>query len=421
LTERETMSVVDAAWLRMDQPTNPMTITAVLRLAERLGRAELEALLRERLLAHDRFRQRAASSRVPFGPPSWELDETFALEAHVHHVGLPAPGDDEQLAALVGDLMSAPLERARPLWSVHVVDGPGAGSTLVARIHHAMGDGVALVRLLLGLTDEGAGLPPIEVGLSPSRPAHVLDAVRDAAAQAATLGRLLLLPSDPRTALKEPLGVVKRAAWSRAYGLGDLKAASRARGVTVNDLVTAAVAGAVRAHLLARGGWPEGREVRALVPVFLRSESAGQSLGNHFGLVFLALPIEASSPDERLRLVHERMRALKSSPDAMVALGVLGAMGVASRELEELGVDLFTRKASLLVTNVPGPPMPIHLAGKRLDDLLVWAPVSGHVGLGVSILSYAGRVRVGVACDAHVLQAPSELLGALERELELLT
>ena len=202
---REPVAHVDAAWLRMDTPTNLMQITSLLVFDEQLELARLEKLIEERLLPHERFRQRIVEHRI--GVPEWELDPHFDLRRHVHRVALPHPGNMQALADLLGDLMSTPLDHARPLWQVHLIEGYGSGCALIARLHHCIGDGVALLGVMLGLTEEGRGVSLQEVGLMPSKPARVVDAAKQAAAQAVTLGRLLMLPSDSRSLLQGELGV----------------------------------------------------------------------------------------------------------------------------------------------------------------------------------------------------------------------
>ncbi|HEX8950717.1 MAG TPA: wax ester/triacylglycerol synthase domain-containing protein, partial [Polyangia bacterium] len=158
----ERLSAVDAAWLRMDSPTNRMMITSVLTFDEPIDFGALARLLEERLLPHERFRQRVVDGARG---PSWELDPEFDLRSHLHHVALPEPGDRATLAELVSDLMSSPLDRTRPLWQAHLVDGiEGGGAALVVRLSHCIGDGIALVRLLLSLTDDARGAAPQHVG-----------------------------------------------------------------------------------------------------------------------------------------------------------------------------------------------------------------------------------------------------------------
>lgn len=419
----EPLTAIDTAWLRMDQPTNPMMITAVLQLGEAVTRDEVARLVEEKLLVHARFRARVHDTNLPGVAPRWEVDPHFDPRNHVHALGLPAPRDRAAFAALVSDLASQVLDRQRPLWQLHVVDdAPGEGgrrgTALVVRLHHCLGDGVALVRLLLSLTDEGSAATPREPGRA-AAPHGALDRARDLAAQTAALGRILLLPADPETAWRGPLGVRKELAFSRPFPLEGVRRAAARVGGKINDALLAACAGAARSDLLRRG-WDGRRDVRCLVPVHVPGGRANDALGNHIGLVFVELPVTEPDREARLRAVRERTARVKEQPDATVALAVLAAMGVASRELEHVSVQVLAAKASALVTNVPGPTARVHLGGHPVEAMLVWAPVSGGIGLGFSLLSYAGEVRLGVSSDALRVPDPRGLVEDFERELEAL-
>ncbi|MFO0592706.1 MAG: wax ester/triacylglycerol synthase family O-acyltransferase [Polyangiaceae bacterium] len=417
MTERTWMSPVDGAWLRMDSATNPMVINAVLFLEGAVPHAEVDRLLRDRLLIHPRFRRRVADSALPGIPPVWEEDPNFDLANHVHRSGLPAPGDEGALAEMVGDIMSSPLPRDRPLWQVHHIEGLAGGSVLVARIHHAVGDGVALVKLLIGFTDEGPKPPPPKVGLPPEKGAtNVMALASMAGAKAYSLGKMLALSADPVGPLKGTLGIQKKVAWSKAYDVAVIKRAAHARGAKLNDLVVATVGGALRSYLDQMGSQQD--TLRALVPVYVPSHARGAEMGNHFGLVFLQMPVGGGDIESRIHESKRLMDDLKRAPDALVAMTVLGAMGLASEGIERIGIKIFTKKASMLLTNVPGPTEALHILGRRLSSVLVWAPVSGDVALGVSMLSYAGTMRMNVSADARVVRDPGLIVKAFEETFE---
>lgn len=409
MSNRTSVNPVDAAWLRMDSASNPMVITTVFRFAAPLSDDALRATF-ERLLQHRRFRQRVVATRT-LTRASWEDDPEFDLSRHVERVRLPAPGDDAALERFISERMSTALERDRPLWHVDVIDGVGDGAALLVRVHHAVGDGVALVRLLLGVSGAGKDGTPVEVGIAPAPKAKTVRALVDRTrAQASTLTRLLTLPSDTQTSLRGELGSRKVAAFSKPIPLDVIKSLARAAGGHVNDLLAAAVAGAVRNHLR------DPRAVRALVPVFIRGDRA--EAGNHFGLAYLPLPVDEPSRKARLRAVKKDMDTIKSAPDATVAFVVLGAMGLASPSLERFGIELFTRKASMLITNVPGPAATVRVADQDVTSIVVWAPTSGSIGLGFSLLTYAGDLRLGVAADARLLPDPHALVTCFEKEID---
>jgi diacylglycerol O-acyltransferase len=415
---REPLRPVDAAWLRMDSPDNGMVITAMLSFDALPEPDRLLRLVEERLLPHRRFRQRVVDSR--FAGPAWELDPHFDIAAHFHRLALPSPGGQAELETLVGELMSIPLDHTRPLWHIYAIEGVGSAAALVARLHHSMGDGVALVRLLLGLTDEGPLAPPPEVGVDAPHPTRVVDRAKLLARQTTTLGRLLVLPGDHETVLRGELGTRKLAAWSPAIELDIPKAIASATGTKLNDVLVAALTGALRRELEGRGSFDRKHDIRALVPVYVRTHADLAELGNHFGLVYVPLPLTVLDPIERLEEVKRRFDEVKAEPDAVVSLGVLAAMGVAVSELERVGIELFTKKASVMITNVPGPPFPIHFGDREVTDMLVWAPVSGQIGVGLSLLSYANHLRLGVAADALRIPQPASLARAFTDEVEML-
>lgn len=402
---REPLSPVDAAWLGMGSEENPMVITAVLSFATPPTRASLVETM-TRVAESPRFRRRVVRGVTG---AHWEEDPSFDVDAHVTHVACPRPGDRAALEEVVSDVMGHSLDPLRPLWHLTLVDGVGEGAAVIARVHHALGDGMALVSMLLGLAASDATLA--DVGARPP-PAGVTDLARVGASHLATLGRLLVMPADPPTPLKGALGKRKRVAWTDALPLERLKAIGKHLDAKVNDVATALVSAALAEELERAGAMTPGLEIHALVPVFFRGEGG---LGNHFGLVFLALPLGVSDPFDRVRAVQRRMTIRKEGVDAAVSWEVLGAMGVASPELERIGIDIFSRKATLLVTNVPGPPVKVPLFGQTIDDIVVSAPNAGHIGLGVSILSYAGGVRVTVAADARVVDDPARVARAIER------
>ena len=410
------MSPVDGAWLRMDSPTNPMVINAVLFLEGAIPHIEIDRLLRDRLLIHPRFRRRVADSMIPGVPPSWEEDPHFDLANHLHRNALPSPGDEGALAELIGDIMSSPLPRDRPLWQVHHVEGLAGGSVLIARIHHAVGDGVALVKLLIGFTDEGPKKAPPKVGVAPQGATDLKAFAALAGAKAYSLGKMLALSADPVGPLKGTLGIQKKVAWSKPFDVGAIKRAAHARGAKLNDIVVAAVGGALRSYLDEMGSQQDS--LRALVPVYVPKHAQGSEMGNHFGLVFLQMPVGSGDVESRIHESKRLMDDLKRAPDALVAMTVLGAMGLASEGIERIGIKIFTKKATMLLTNVPGPTDALHMLGRRLSSVLVWAPVSGDVALGVSMLSYAGTMRMNVSADARVVREPGLIVKAFEELFE---
>ena len=443
----ETMSNVDTAWWHMERPTNLMMITGVMTLAQPIEFEEMHRIYEQRLLRFDRFRQRVVDSRAPLGSPQWEFDPHFDIRAHLHRIALPAPGNQAALQDLVSDLMSQPLDYSKPLWSFHLVDNVGAGCAIVGRLHHCIADGIALVRVLLSLTDASpdaiwiydessdrhpSGLlstllrPAVSAARSTLRltetvlnegietmlrPTRVLDAARLGTSGAARLAKIALYRPDPQTMFKGDLGVLKRAAWTeKPLSLVDVKVVGKTTGGTVNDVLLTAVSGALRRYLVEHDQPVDGLNIRALVPVNLRPLDKALELGNRFGLVFLSLPVGIEDQLDRLFELKKRMDEIKDSPEAVVALGVLHAMGMTPVEIEDLILRFFASKSTAVMTNVPGPRESLYFAGARVESIMAWVPQSGQLGLGVSIFSYAGNVWLGIATDEGLVPDPRRII-----------
>jgi WS/DGAT/MGAT family acyltransferase len=229
---------------------------------------------------------------------------------------------------------------------------------------------------------------------------------------------LVLRWPDPKTVFKGGLNVSKRAAWSKPLALQDVKEVGRSLEGTVNDVLLTAMAGALRRYLQDRDEPVEGLNLRAVVPVDLRRPGTHEELGNKFGLVFLSLPLGIADPGDRLHELKRRMDGLKSSLEAPVAYGILNAIGGSPQPVQDLVVDIFGTKGTAVMTNVIGPKEQIYLAGAPLESLMFWVPQSGHLGLGVSILSYAGRVWLGVITDEGLVPDPEIIVSEFHVEFD---
>ncbi|HZR07502.1 MAG TPA: wax ester/triacylglycerol synthase domain-containing protein, partial [Myxococcales bacterium] len=385
---REPMSPADAAWLQMDRPTNRMIISALLTFDGPLDPGALQRTLL-RVAALPRFHQRVFLPGILPGRPEWRDDPAFDLGAHVRHLAAPAPGGNAGLRQLVSDRMSARLPLSKALWEVDVIDGGGGASALLLRVHHCIGDGIALVSAMLGLADEPAAAPPEPQGRR-EKSFGPLAWAGQQLIRAGTFGRMLALPADPPTPFRGPTGPAKRAAWSAPVPLPHLRALAREHRATVNDVLMGTLAGVLREWLIHAGREVPDRDIRALVPVFLGGRNA--AMGNRFGMAFVDLPLGEPDAGARIRALKKSMDAIKASPMAPVAFDVLRFFGIAGRAVEKIGVDIFTRKATVMVTNVPGPRSRIRLAGRELESVMVWAPTSGGLGLSVTLLTYGGEL-----------------------------
>jgi WS/DGAT/MGAT family acyltransferase len=231
---------------------------------------------------------------------------------------------------------------------------------------------------------------------------------------------ILLMPDDSPTRLKGELSGRKVVAWSEPMALADVKTIGKGLSCSVNDVLLACVAGAVGEYLRARGDDPAGQEIRAMVPVNLRPLEQAHELGNRFGLAPLVLPVGIANPIERVYEVRRRMSALKGSYQPLLAFGVLALAGVLVKGAQDALLETFSRKATAVMTNVPGPAKPLQFCGSTLRQTMFWVPASGNIGLGVSILSYAGGVQFGIVADTARCPDPQALIAQFEPQFEAL-
>jgi diacylglycerol O-acyltransferase len=421
------LSMVDNAWLHMEMPTNLMMVGSLAFYDKPLDRDHLLATLRQRLLNQPRFVQRIESS--PLGPPRWVPDPLFDLNAHVHSIALPSPGGDAELRRLVGDLMSSPLDMSRPLWDAHLIENYHDGAAMLTRIHHCIADGTALVHVLLGLTsttaadslraphgatpmtehDAGFHLPALD-------PRHAVEGLVELGTHAYTLARLSAMWPDSSTPLRGDLGRTKQVAWTAPFPLERLRPLRETSGCTVNDILVTAVTGALRTYIRKHDtSVPE--HIRALVPVDMRPSGADGTMGNQFGLVFLDLPVGLAIRNDRLAIVHERMGAARHSPQPSVTFEVLGALGLVPQALRTLAVRFFGSKGTAVVTNVRGPEQQLYLAGRKLRHMTFFVPQSAMLGIGISVMTYAGQIQMGVIADAGLVPDPTAISADITHEL----
>jgi diacylglycerol O-acyltransferase / wax synthase len=451
--KRERMSSVDNAWLRMDRPSNLMMICGVLIFRERLALKSLRAAVKNRFMRFPRLTQRPV--QTPTGA-YWETDARFDIGAHVLRAAPEGRDSKRALEALVSRLVATPLAPTRPMWQFQLVDRYEQGSAVIVRIHHCYADGIALIQVMLSMTDAdraGAAAGPLPQrtadGEASDEPVDPIAAAYKRVAQAgsalmqkgaalwhdpvkavaladkgtaltAEIAKLAFMGEDSPTLFKGRPHTAKRAAWAEPIPLEDVKSIGRALDCSINDVLLSSVAGAIRSYLAARGEEVEHVTIRALVPVNLRPPEKALKLGNRFGLVFLDLPIGIENPVERLYAVRSNMRALKDSYQPMLALGILAAMGAGPKMLQEKLLALLAKNATAVMTNVPGPQQPLYLAGSRIDSMMFWVPQSGDIGMGVSILSYDGRVYFGLVTDHSLCPDPNRIIERFAPEFEKL-
>jgi diacylglycerol O-acyltransferase / wax synthase len=445
------MAPVDAAWFHIDGPVNSAVITSIALTRKPLDFGKLKSVYGQRLAQFDRLSQRVVERGFPLATPHWEDLPGFEIAQQMHHIALPAPGGKAALAAVVSDLASTPLDRARPLWDVHVVDGVDGGSAVITRMHHCIADGTANLAIARALFDDSpkakpAGPPPrkpaatgpgllgrvfapaisavdgaralIAAAADAARhPEQVLEKAGLVLASAGTLAADLLRVPDPPSPMKGEFGLGKRVAWSEPVRLDDVKAIGAPSGAKINDVLVAGMTGALRAYLKKRGIDVDRTTLRAMVPVDLRPAERAMELGNEFGLVILDLAIGSRDALARLRRTKAHMDALKRSPEAVAILALFNLFGRVPKAIEDVAVQLFGSKASLVMTNVAGPKDTLYLAGAPIERIMFWVPHPGkELGMGISILSYRGSATLAVIADAHLVPDPETITARFNRE-----
>jgi diacylglycerol O-acyltransferase len=462
----ERMSRVDTAWLRMDNDVNLMMIVGVWLLTPAISLAALRGRIQDKLLQYSRFHQKAVTDAMG---AHWVEDTDFDIAHHVPAITLhPEPGETERhaLQHRCGELAMQPLDPSRPLWQFHLVENYEGGSAVIARIHHCIGDGIALTSVMMSIMDGGtdppkrrrkvrpedehglgedgdwltdAVLKPLSdltvkaIGLYGGGVAKTMDVLSSPHAlgnsvelartgmkvlgDAAALG---LMPDDSPTLLKGRLAGRKVVAWSEPMSLDAVKTVGKGLGCTVNDVLLACVAGAIGSYLHSRGQDPQGKQIRAMVPVNLRPIEKAWQLGNRFGLAPLVLPIGIANPVHRVQAVRQRMDEMKGSYQPLLAFGVLAATGLFIKPVQDAVLGLFSKKTTAVMTNVPGPATMLKLCGSTLRQNMFWVPASGDVGVGVSILSYGGGVQFGLITDAGLCPEPQAIIDRFEPEFEKL-
>src|SRR5271166_2900851 len=447
MSRSERMTPVDTTWLRMDRPANPMMIVAVWILEGPVALDKVEKQIAEGHMSYRRYRQKVEYARAGV---YWRDDPNFDLAHHIKRMKLPGRGGKLELERFVGDLASEPLDFKHPLWTVHIIEKYEGGAALVFRWHHAIADGVALIGVTNSFVDGPVGkgrraqlaeeeddwlqnlIAPVVAAINAGTQAtsilgtalglarHPLRAaglLRDGAGVAGELGYLLVMSSDSATRFKGKPKGTKRVAWCEPLKLPEVKAVSRALGCTINDMLLSCVAGAMRRYLADCGDKTEGVECRALVPINLR-EPGDVALGNRFGIIAVELPVGIENPLVRLMTVRQRMLALKTSYEPRTTLGLFAALGYLPKIVQDQLFDLLVSRSTAVMTNVPGAPEPLTVAGSVLKQSLFWVPQTADTGMGVSILSYAGKVQFGLITDAALTPHPEAVVRHFPEEFE---
>ena len=430
------MAAEDGLWLRLDRATNVLGIVSVLWTATPVEPAALGRVLAERVVApHPVFRCRPVLDGGWWPTGWWEEDPDFDLDRHLRVESLPPGRPDAALQERVGRLRSTALDLSRPPWSVHLLQGHGEGSAVVVRTHHALADGVRMIRLLLALLDPLPGASadalPVSTHGVDDVAADLLDGLRHpwrslGAGLRLTVSALntaldtveILGWVNPRTVWTGPPGQEKTAAWSEGIPLDLLAGLAHEDGATVNDVCLALLGGAVaRAHESELSG-PTPSNLAWMVPVNLDPLEAGppERLGNHFALVLVVLPLRGPFR-ARLAEVHARVERIRHSWEPALTHGLQQLIGRAPDPVAGAVSDHLANKAIGVVTNVPGPRSRMALAGAEVTGIVGWAPCSADQVLTACIVSYAGGIRIGFGADRCRVGDARVLVGALREEL----
>jgi WS/DGAT/MGAT family acyltransferase len=443
------MSARDASFLYLERSHTQLHIGCVAILEGRLRREDLIALIEARLPRLRRYGQRAMQVPFSLGHPSWEDDPEFRVEHHVSRWGLPAPGGEGELREAVARLLAQPLDRGRPLWEMHLIEGLADGRTaLFQKVHHCMIDGMAGAQLLEVLLD-AEPTPPRHLALAPrydvelpgagrrfaralgdqlaartrgvasawralSRPNAASDAMRRL--RNAAFSALQLATSElPELPWNAPLGPRRAVAFTK-LPLRGVKSIRTAHGGSLNDVVLSVLAGGLKRFLEAYGRDTRGLELTALVPVSLRSPDQAAELGNRIAAMLVPLAVDPAGEVPRLAATRAATERLKTSGawtgiDALLELvdGLPPSLVAAVGQRLSLG-----RLANVIATNVPGPKQTRWLCGARALELRPLVPLADGLGLGLAVFSYDGWLHIGLAADADLLPDLEKLERALE-------
>jgi len=457
---KDRLSALDASFLAQEREASHMHVGGLAILEGKPPRYEnLLEHVASRLHLVPRYRQKLAESPLETGRPFWIDDPSFNLNYHIRHTALPHPGSEEQLRLLAGRVFSQRLDRSKPLWELWLVQGleaedggEGERFAVISKSHHAMVDGVAgvdIATVLFDLEPVPARGPETENDWTPhpepspvelvvqnavdaarrplslageatralTRPRRTLTEAWEAVEGVAEVAWAGLTPA-PDTPLNAQIGPHRRLVWVRAR-LSDFKRVKDALGGTVNDVVLTVVTGALRRWLQDRGVRTEGLELRALVPVSIRAEDERGKLGNRIAAMRGPLPVYADDPVERLAIVREAMKDLKDSKQAHGAevLTALESFAPPTLLAQASRLNFSTRLFNLIVTNVPGPQLPLYLLGHELREIVPIAFLPEDHALAIAIMSYNGRMDFGLLGDYDAMSDLGDFAMLLEASL----
>jgi diacylglycerol O-acyltransferase / wax synthase len=449
MPNRDRLSALDASFLHLETGGAHMHVAAVMIFeGEPPDYTELTEALQARLHLVPRYRQRLAPVPLAQGRPVWVDDPHFNIHYHVRHAALPSPGTDTELRRLASRVFAQALDRSKPLWEVLLVEGlEGDRFALISKTHHALVDGVSGVDLTSVLFDTAPDPVPItepepwhprpeptaaqlladalmERATVPAEvvrgiraltrgPRQALGAVRDGLAGVGAMAWAGVNPA-PSSPLNVPIGPHRRYTWVDA-DLGEFKRIKNALGGTVNDVVLTVVALALGRWMRDQGHDTEGLVLKAMVPVSVRADAERGALGNRVAAMWAPLPVDERDPRACLTTISETMSGLKRSGQAVGAQTLTQIAEFAPPTIMSQAARLQARQRlfNLVVTNVPGPQMPLYILGRRLAGLYPVVPLAKNQALGIAIMSYDGSLGFGLNADFDALPSIEDLAGEL--------
>jgi len=436
------LSGADAAFLYLERNEIPLHIACVAVFDGAIPYHEFVAAIDSKLHLIPRYRQIAVAPPLNIGYPTWQWDPDFDIHRHIFKVRLEPPGGEAELEALAGRILTPLMDRSKPLWDIHVVEGlKGGRSALIPRVHHSLADGISgasLLKIMLDPTPEGSPpvrkpryrpprLPSVNESLTEAltnavhstlenllaAEACVLDLAQNLATdrmQDALQGLTGLLPelaaSVERLPFNRPCTGQRRFCWTEC-DFDEVQAIRKAVGTTINDVILTVVTRAIARYVELHGQGTAHRFVRMVCPFSLRRDDERESLGNQISFLPVALPLDIEDPIELLQAVAKRTAIMKGSRAAELVSLAASWLGAAPPPLQALFwqaipmVPLPMPLLNMICTNVPGSPTPLYCAGKRMIASYPQVPTGYELGIGCAAQSYNGKIFFGLISDSH--------------------
>ncbi len=454
----EKLSNMDAMIWKLEESTGLVTVTGLLEFNEIPDMKNIKMIVEDRLLRHNRFKQKIAIVR---GQLTWVEDELFNIDAHLHRIGLPTPCDNSAMQEVISHLMSQPLDQTKPLWQLHIIENPVTQkASFLARLHHSIGDGISLIKVLFSLTHltpelSLEPLPKTEKKEQPkkeknfledtfkgieealgagnnllqeaqnivaNKPNNFLDKIKSGFNSTLEAGKMFANTPEAAKLYKGKPSVMKKVTWSKAYDLKQVKAIRKASGATINEVLLSALTGAFRNHIL-HHNLKIREDFPIAIPVSLHDQKSMMSmeveLSNKIGALPLLLPVQEFEYSKILSIIKTRSEEMKKSPLPLASYNLANAIGgIIPKEIQQNISEVLGDKIMASVSNVPGPQIPLYCAGLKVEDMMFWIPQTRSIGMGVSLISYNGKVRMGITTDEAIVSDPEYIVSEFEDELQ---